>query len=52
MTDAKLWLLSSYTWNYFIVQKGAKTHLRMLSTKCVNKLFIYLIYMYREFDIK
>ena len=46
MTDLKLWLLDSNTWNQFCVQKRAQAHLRILSTKSVHKSYIYLIYEY------
>ena len=47
VTDVKLWLLYSNTWNHLTVcKKRAQAHLRMLSTKCVYKSYIYLIYIY------
>ena len=50
MTDVKLWLLYSNTWNHLTVcKKRAQARLRMLSTKRFYKSYIriYLIYMYK-----
>ena len=44
-----LWLLYSNTWNLLTVcKKRAQAHSRMVSTKCVYKLYIYLICIYKE----
>ena len=49
MTDVKLRLLYSNTWNRLTVyKKRAKDSLRMLYPKCVYKLYINSIYMYKE----
>ena len=49
MTDAKLWLLYSNTWNQIIVCKiWASAYLKMLSTKRVYKSYIFNIYIYKE----
>ena len=49
MTDVKLWLLNSNTWNHLTVQKRPQTPLRISSTKFVYKsyTYIYLIHMYK-----
>ena len=48
MTDVKLWLLNTNTWNHLTVQKRAQAHLRILSTKFIHKSYIYLVYMYKQ----
>ena len=51
MNDVKLWLLHFNTLNHLTVckkKKRAQVCLRMLSTKCVYKSYVYLIYMYKE----
>ena len=52
MTDVKLWLLYSNTWNHQTVCKiWAQAHASMLSTKCLYKLYIYIhiyIYIYKQ----
>ena len=43
MTDVKLWLLYSNTWNQInCVQKRPQARLRMLSIKCVHKSYLYV----------
>ena len=48
MTDVKLWLFYSNTWNHITVYKKCdQARLKMLLTKCVYKS--YLIYMYKQY---
>ena len=42
INDVKLWLLYSNIWNHLTMQKRAQARLRMLSTKYVYKLYIYI----------
>ena len=45
MTDVKLWLLSSNTWNHLTVcKKWAQARLKILSTKMYLQI-IYLVYI-------
>ena len=49
MTDVKLWLLHSNTWNHLTVcqkKKWAQARLKVLSRKCFYKS--YIIYMYKQ----
>ena len=49
ITDVKFWLLYSITWNHLTVcKKRIQAGLRMLSSKCVYKSYIYLIIMYEN----
>ena len=52
MTDVKLFLLHSNTWNHLTVyqkkktkKKRVKPRLKMLSTKCVDKSYVFNIYV-------
>ena len=47
ITDVKLLLLHSNTWNQFncAQKKWAHTRLKMLSTKCVYKSYVFNIYV-------
>ena len=46
MTDVKLSLLHSNTWNHLTMcKKWAQACLKMLSTKCVYKSYIFNIYV-------
>ena len=46
MTDVKLLLLHSNTWNHLIVCKiRAQGRFKMLLTKSVNKSYIFTIYV-------
>ena len=48
ITDVKLWLLYSNTWNNLTVfKKRAQARLRMLSTKYIHQSHIYLINIYK-----
>ena len=51
MTDVKLGLLYSNTWNHTTVCQITWAHLKMLSTKCVYRSYRY-IYRERGFVIK
>ena len=55
MNNVKLWLLYNNTWNHLIVcKKTAQVHLKMLSSKYVNKSYIFdtSIYVLKGFGIK
>ena len=41
MTDVKLWLLNSNTWNHLTVCKTDQVRLRMLSTKCLQLISVF-----------
>ena len=40
-------MIYQYLKPFNCLQKRAQAHIRILSTKCVNKSYIYLIYMYK-----
>ena len=48
MTDVKLWLLYSNTWNHLCAKKSTG----LSSTKCLQIIYIHNIYVQRGFGIK
>ena len=50
-SDVKLLLLKNDTWNNLTVskKKWAQAHLKMLSTKCVYKSYMFNKYVYTRF---
>ena len=46
MTDLKFWLLYGNNWNHLAVCKTAQAPLRLLSSKCLYKSYIYNYYIH------